>query len=101
MLKSAKKVAAKLSNKESSKPLKMPGLEVPSFWPFCKKVAANGHTRPETTKIPRSEEQGNDLESLDFPGKISAWRTEAHDGQPSGRTLLEIGSITLLFHNII
>ena len=28
----------------------------------------------ETEKIPRSEEQGNDLESLDFPGKISAWK---------------------------
>ena len=52
----------------------------------AKKVAANGHIRPETRKIPRSEEQGIDLESLDFPGKISAWRTEAHDGQPSGRT---------------
>ena len=33
----------------------------------AKKVAANGHIRPETRKIPRSEEQGNDLESLDFP----------------------------------
>ena len=40
----------------------------------AKKVAASGQNRPETQKIPHSEEQGNDLESLDFPGKISAWR---------------------------
>ena len=37
-------------------------------------------------KIPRSEEQGMKYQSLDFPEKISAWRTEAHDGQPSDRT---------------
>ena len=53
----------------------------------------------KTEKIPRSEEQGNDLESLDFPGKISAWRTEAHDGQPSGRTLFWRSPFLLLFHN--
>jgi hypothetical protein len=44
-------------------------LEVPSFWTFCKKVAENGQNQPETRKIPRSEEQGNDLVSLDFPGE--------------------------------
>jgi hypothetical protein len=30
--------------------------------------------QPEARKIPRSEEQGNELVSLDFPEKISAWR---------------------------
>ena len=85
-LKFAKKVAEKLSEQESSKPSDCKGLEVPSFWTFCKKVAEKPNFPPKQQKIPRSEEQGNVVQTVDFPGEISAWRTEAHDGQPSGRT---------------
>ena len=54
---------------------------------------------PQNRKIPPFEEQGNELVSLDFPEKISAWRTEAHDGQPSGRTLFGRAPFSLLLHN--
>ena len=79
----------------------------------------------KTRKIPCSEEQGNDLESLDFPvsahpsastvlgyarrlhaiavacrtfvrpSGISAWRTAAHDERLWGRTLSKMQSVCM------